>query len=43
MPRVKFTKKDILKATYDIMKQDGIQNIRVDSTYICKFFNNRRT
>ena len=27
MPRVKFTKKDILKATYDIMKQDGIQNI----------------
>ncbi len=27
MPKVKFTKEDILRATYDIMKQDGIKNI----------------
>lgn len=27
MPKVKFTREDILKATYDIMKQEGIKNI----------------
>ena len=27
MPKIKFTKKDIIKATYEIMKQEGIKNI----------------
>lgn len=27
MPRIKFTKKDIIRATYEIMKYEGIQNI----------------
>ncbi|RRD38959.1 TetR/AcrR family transcriptional regulator [Leptotrichia sp. OH3620_COT-345] len=27
MPKVKFTKKDIIKATYEIMKYEGIKNI----------------
>ena len=27
MPKVKFTKKDIIKATYEIMKNEGIKNI----------------
>ena len=27
MPKVKFTREDILKATYDILKQEGIKNI----------------
>ena len=27
MPRVKFTKKDIIKATYESMKQEGIQSV----------------
>ena len=27
MPRIKFTKKDIIRATYEIMKNEGIQSI----------------
>ena len=27
MPKIKFTKKDIVKATYEIMKNEGIKNI----------------
>ena len=38
MPKVKFTKEDILRATYDIMKQDGIKNIMPASHILKKDF-----